>query len=279
MNFLQQYTARLRALAVRHNAKPECNVGLCVGLDTSIDKLPNEFPSTLEGMLAFNQMIVSATADFATAYKINSAFYEQYGAKGWECMERTVQMIPQDMVSILDAKRGDIGNTSSAYAEAFFSAMNVSALTVAPYMGYDSVEPFLRYKDKFTFVLALTSNQGAFDFQYRSSADGEPLYAAVIKKVRTWTSHNNVGFVVGATKPADLAAIRTIAPHECLLIPGVGAQGGDIAEVLKANANAPALINVSRGIIYADNTGYASHSEAVRASAEYYYRIFTGLVG
>ena len=227
---------------------------LCVGLDTDINKLPAHLPKTKAGILEFNQAIINATKDFAVAYKINTAFYEQLGSVGWEIMEKTCKMLPENCFSIADAKRGDIGNTSTMYAKAFFETLDFDSVTVAPYMGRDSVEPFLQFKDKVTIVLGLTSNMGSADFQ-TNSAYTPALYKTVLKTVAQWGTPDNLMFVVGATKAEALQEIRTIVPHHFLLIPGVGAQGGNAQEVCKNGANSKGglLINSSRGILYASN--------------------------
>ncbi len=244
---------------------------LCVGLDTDIKKLPEPIEKSTRGMYYFNKAIIDATKEVAAAYKINTAFYEQYGIKGLEMLFATLDMIPKDAFLILDAKRGDIGNTSTAYAKAFFEDMNADALTVAPYMGSDSIKPFLEYTDKFTFLLALTSNEGSYDFQRLISA-GKPIYKHVTDVSATWANHKKLGYVVGATHPDELAKLRGEHPTRVFLIPGVGAQGGDIEAVLSANKGVPSLINVSRGIIYASSgEDYAS---AAKAQAEYYAGLF-----
>lgn len=244
---------------------------LCVGLDTDMDKLPEPMAKSTSGMYYFNKEIIEATKDFAVAYKINTAFYEQYGLKGWEILKATVDMIPKDAFLILDAKRGDIGNTSAAYAKAFFEDMRADALTVAPYMGSDSIKPFLEYTDKFVFLLALTSNAGSFDFQ-RLISGGKPLYKHVTEISANWADCTNLGFVVGATHPDELAELRAEHRDRVFLIPGVGAQGGDIEAVLAANKGKPSLINVSRGIIYASSG--EDFASAARAKAEYYAGLF-----
>lgn len=225
---------------------------LCVGLDTDISKLPDSLSKDTNGMLAFNKAIIQATQDYAVAYKINTAFYEQYGSKGWGVLEKTKNLIPNHTLSIADAKRGDIGNTSSMYARAFFENMDFDAVTVAPYMGYDSVKPFLKFEDKITIVLGLTSNGGSVDFQ-TNEIYKPPVYKTVLEKVSNWGTPENLMFVIGATKANALEEIRKIVPDHFLLIPGVGAQGGNAEDVCKhgMNKNGGLLINSSRGIIYA----------------------------
>jgi orotidine-5'-phosphate decarboxylase len=238
---------------------------LCVGLDTDIGMLPTGFSKDTDGILAFNKEIIAATKEFAVAYKINTAFYEQLGSKGWQVLEKTKELIPINTLSIADAKRGDIGNTSTMYAKAFFETMDFDALTVAPYMGFDSVEPFLKFDKKITIVLGLTSNMGSADFQ-TNTLYTPPLYKTVLEKVARWGNPDNLMFVVGATKAAALTEIRTIVPNHFLLVPGVGAQGGSAAEVCENGKNdiGGLLINSSRGIIYA--SGGADFAE--RASQE-----------
>ena len=225
---------------------------LCVGLDTSIDKIPQHLQSHPEAVFEFNKQIIDATKDLCVAYIINTAFYEALGVAGWQALEKTVAYIPSTHFTIADAKRGDIGNTSNQYAKAFFETIPFDALTVAPYMGSDSVKPFLDYKDKWTIVLGLTSNEGSADFQ-QQRVGTEFLYETVIKKTAEWGTIQNLMFVVGATKADEIASIRKNIPDHFLLIPGVGFQGGSLAEVSKygLNEDCGLLINVSRAIIYA----------------------------
>jgi len=238
-----------------------------VGLDTDITKLPEGISKDTEGILQFNKEIINATKDFAVSYKINTAFYEQLGSKGWNIIEKTREMIPSNTLSIADAKRGDIGNTSTMYAKAFFETMDFDALTVAPYMGYDSVEPFLKFNNKITIVLGLTSNKGSADFQTNPICD-PPLYKTVLERISKWGTPENLMFVIGATKAEALVKIRQIVPDHFLLIPGVGAQGGSASEVCKNGKNALGglLINSSRGIIYASSG--RDFAEAARAEAQ-----------
>ncbi len=240
---------------------------LCVGLDIDIQKLPNGFSKDTKGMLAFNQEIINATKDYAVAYKLNTAFYEQLGSEGWQALEKTREMLPDNALSIADAKRGDIGNTSTMYAKAFFETMDFDALTVAPYMGFDSVEPFLKFENKITIVLGLTSNQGSADFQ-TNERYSPPLYQTVLERVSQWGNTDNLMFVVGATKAHALQKIRKIVPNHFLLIPGVGAQGGSADEVCEHGKNdvGGLLINSSRGIIYASSG--ADFAEVARAKAK-----------
>lgn len=238
-----------------------------MGLDTDISKLPEGISKDTEGILQFNKEIINATKDFAVSYKINTAFYEQLGSKGWNIIEKTREMIPSNTLSIADAKRGDIGNTSTMYAKAFFETMDFDALTVAPYMGYDSVEPFLKFNNKITIVLGLTSNKGSADFQTNPICD-PPLYKTVLERISKWGTPENLMFVIGATKAEALVEIRQIVPDHFLLIPGVGAQGGSAREVCKNGKNALGglLINSSRGIIYASSG--RDFAEAARAEAQ-----------
>ncbi|MDI1235693.1 MAG: orotidine-5'-phosphate decarboxylase [bacterium] len=227
---------------------------LCVGLDTDMNKLPVDIERSMDGMLKFNRAIIDSTKRYAVCYKINTAFYEQYGAKGWECMEATLNSIPSECLTIADAKRGDIGNTSSMYARAFFENMDFDAITVAPYMGEDSLKPFFEFKGKWVICLGLTSNVGSKDFQ-SLKVNGKYLYEQVIETVSEWGTTDNLMFVTGATKASDLKHIRTIVPNHFLLVPGVGAQGGSVADVCTnaANADGGLLINASRSILYASN--------------------------
>lgn len=225
---------------------------LCVGLDTSIEKIPAHLKLDPDAVFQFNKQIINVTKDLCVAYKINTAFYEANGVKGWEAMEQTVNYIPSTHFKIADAKRGDIGNTSSQYAKAFFEVLNFDAITVAPYMGADSIQPFLEYENKWTIVLGLTSNKGSEDFEQLKTGENY-LYEAVIKKVSEWGNKENLMFVVGATKASDLSSIRKIVPDNFLLIPGVGFQGGSLADVSKygLNKDGGLLVNASRAIIYA----------------------------
>ena len=229
---------------------------LCVGLDTDIAKIPRHLLPGADPVFQFNKQIIDATKDLCVSYKINTAFYEAMGVKGWESLERTVNYIPHEHFKIADAKRGDIGNTSSQYAKAFFETLPFDAVTVAPYMGEDSVRPFLEYENKWTIVLGLTSNAGSNDFQQLALSgknNGGLLYETVLHKVASWGNPSNLMFVVGATKASDLARIRSIIPDHFLLVPGVGAQGGSLEEVSKygLNKDCGLLVNASRAIIFA----------------------------
>jgi len=235
---------------------------LCVGLDTDINKIPAFLTEKFENpILEFNKRIIDATKDYCVAYKPNIAFYECMGPSGWETLKATLEYIPKDIFTIADAKRGDIGNTANMYAKTFYETYNFDSVTVAPYMGSDSVLPFLEFKDKWTILLALTSNDGALDFQFENLKDGQPLYKKVLRTSKEWGSDENMMYVVGATKSESLKEIREIIPNHFLLVPGVGAQGGSLAEVCKfgLNDDIGLLINSSRGIIYASQgEGYAA---------------------
>ena len=230
---------------------------LCIGLDVDINKIPEHLLKENDPIFAFNKAIIDATHHLCVAYKPNTAFYEAYGIKGWRALEKTIHYLNEkhpEIFTIADAKRGDIGNTSTMYAKAFFEDLAFDSVTVAPYMGKDSIEPFLAFEDKHTILLALTSNQGAFDFQTKT-VDGKELYKQVLETSKTWKNTENLMYVVGATKAEYLADIRNIIPDSFLLVPGVGAQGGNLQEVCKygMNDSVGLLINSSRGIIYASN--------------------------
>jgi orotidine-5'-phosphate decarboxylase len=238
---------------------------LCVGLDTDVAKFPIVFEQIPSNIALFNKAIIEATANLVCAYKFNFAFYEQYGALGMEALRKSVEYIPNNVITIADAKRGDIGNTSTAYARAIFEEMNFDAITVSPYMGKDSVEPFLSYDNKIVFILALTSNSGSSDFQ-RLESGGKPIYRHVIEAAETWNTKATLGFVVGATHPLELKEIREYSPNSVMLIPGIGSQGGDAVATMEANGQSPAIVNVSRGIIYAsqgENFASKAREEAI----------------
>ncbi|MEY4928102.1 MAG: orotidine-5-phosphate decarboxylase [Bacteroidota bacterium] len=243
---------------------------LCVGLDTDISKIPRHLHGSDDPIFAFNKAIIDATADFCVAYKPNIAFYESLGSKGWASLERTIDYIPKTHFTIADAKRGDIGNTSKLYAKAFFETMNFDAITVAPYIGIDSVEPFLDFADKWVILLGLTSNKGSADFQLqRLDTTNEYLFEHVLRTAQTWGTPDNLMFVVGATHPERVAEIRKIAPESFLLVPGVGAQGGDLAGVSRYGLNelGGLLVNSSRDIIYASAGEDFAEIAAIRAKA------------
>lgn len=230
---------------------------LCVGLDTDMQRIPSHLKKEADPIFAFNKQIIDATIDYTVAYKPNIAFYEALGAKGWESLEKTIEYIPDHLFTIADAKRADIGNTSTMYAKAFFEQMNFDSITVSPYMGKDSITPFLEFDRKWVIILAATSNPGSFDFQNLIvEDDSEKLHERVIRKSSEWGKPNNIMYVVGATRVESLVNIRRLIPDHFLLIPGVGAQGGDLASVCKYGMNRQCglLVNSSRGIIYADST-------------------------
>jgi orotidine-5'-phosphate decarboxylase len=232
---------------------------LCVGLDTDIKKIPAHLLSEEDPIFAFNKAIIDATAPYCIAYKPNLAFYESMGVKGWIAFEKTVEYIKTnypDQFIIADAKRGDIGNTSAMYARTFFEEMNLDSVTVAPYMGEDSVTPFLTYEGKWVILLALTSNKGSHDFQLTTDTEGERLFEKVLRKSQEWASDEQMMYVVGATQGRAFEDIRKIVPHHFLLVPGIGAQGGSLEEVCKYGMNSTCglIVNSSRAIIYADKT-------------------------
>lgn len=256
---------------------------LCVGLDSDITKLPPHLKDKKDGVVAFNKAIIDATLPYCVSYKINTAFYESQGLKGWEIMKETLDYIPKTHFTIADAKRGDIGNTSTQYAKAFFEALNFDAITVAPYMGEDSIRPFLEYENKVTIVLGLTSNLGSNDFQqllleeYDESLTMVPhitqgsvekrLYEHVLERVSSWGTTENLMFVVGATQAAELEKIRNIVPNHFLLVPGVGAQGGSLKDVSRfgLNKSVGLLVNASRAIIFASGGEDFANQAAVVA--------------
>ncbi len=238
---------------------------LCIGLDSDITKIPKHLLDRPDPVFAFNSQIIDATKEYCVSYKINTAFYEAMGAKGWETMEKTIDHIPSTHFTIADAKRGDIGNTSSQYAKTFFEVLNFDAVTVAPYMGEDSVKPFLEYEGKWTILLGLTSNPGAKDFEMQKTGD-EYLYEKVLKTASGWGTPENLMFVIGATHPALFEKIRKLVPDHFFLVPGVGRQGGSLKEVsLRArNKDLGLLVNLSRAIIYAsDKEDFALQAGAI----------------
>jgi orotidine-5'-phosphate decarboxylase len=260
------------------------NSYLCVGLDTDITKIPKHLQQNKNAIVDFNKAIIDATKDYCVSYKLNTAFYEALGSKGWDAMEETVNYIPSSHLKIADAKRGDIGNTSSQYAKAFFETLKFDAITVAPYMGEDSIRPFLEYEEKWTIVLGLTSNKGVADFEMQrlvnekqgvgrgdtnhgdTNQGNEYLYEHVLKTVSQWGTKENLMFVVGATQASELENIRKIIPDNFLLVPGVGFQGGSLAETSKygMNNDCGLLVNASRAIIYAGNgENYAEEAKAI----------------
>lgn len=244
---------------------------LCVGLDTDIKKIPQHLLTEEDPIFAFNKAIIDATADLCVAYKPNLAFYESLGLEGWKAFEKTVRYLKEnypDQFIIADAKRGDIGNTSEMYARSFFEHLDIDAVTVAPYMGEDSVKPFLNYEGHWVIVLGLTSNKGSQDFQFTTDAQGERLFEKVLRVTQTWATNDQLMFVVGATQGKLFTDVRRIAPDHFLLVPGVGAQGGSLQEVAQYGMNdrCGLLVNSSRGIIYADKS--EAFAEAARREAE-----------
>ena len=248
---------------------------LCIGLDVDLTKIPPHLLATEDPIFEFNKAIIDATNDLCVSYKPNTAFYEAYAIKGWQSLQKTIDYINTNypnIFTIADAKRGDIGNTSTMYAKAFFEDLNFDSVTVAPYMGKDSVEPFLAFENKHTIMLALTSNEGAFDFQTLNT-NGQELYKTVLETSKNWKNSQNLMYVAGATKAEYFTGIRKIVPNSFLLVPGVGAQGGSLAEVCKygMTENVGLLINSSRGIIYASNgTDFAekAREEALKLQQE-----------
>jgi len=230
---------------------------LCVGLDTDITKIPKQLLSETDPVFAFNRAIIDATKDHCVAYKINTAFYEALGLKGWAAMEKTVNYIGEEHFKIADAKRGDIGNTSDQYAKAFFETLPYDSVTVAPYMGEDSVKPFLQYPGKWAIVLGLTSNAGAKDFELQQAGNNELLYEKVFRTVSGWGTPDNLMFVVGATRAEEFTNIRKLTPGHFYLVPGVGAQGGSLRDISEKamNKDCGLLVNASRAIIYASGGG------------------------
>ncbi|MGM0530637.1 MAG: orotidine-5'-phosphate decarboxylase [Bacteroidota bacterium] len=243
---------------------------LCVGLDSDWNKIPEHLKKEKDPVFKFNKAIVEATHKFCVAYKINTAFYEALGSGGWKTLEQTATYIREyhpEIFLIADAKRGDIGNTAKKYAQAFFSTLNFDAITIGPYMGRDSVQPFLEFEDKWVIILGLTSNQGASDFQYfYSDAEKQHLFEKVIAASAKWGSKDNTMFVFGATKAERLAHIRKIIPHHFLLVPGVGAQGGSLEEVSRQGMNHQGglLVNASRSIIFADSSEQFAESAGAK---------------
>ncbi|HEX5153687.1 MAG TPA: orotidine-5'-phosphate decarboxylase [Parafilimonas sp.] len=252
---------------------------LCIGLDTDNTKIPKHLQSVPDAVVQFNKAIIDATKDHCIGYKINTAFYEVYGIKGWEILEQTLEHIPPTHFKIADAKRGDIGNTSAQYAKTFFETYTFDAVTVAPYMGEDSIRPFLEYANKFTIVLGLTSNKGANDFEYLKTSSGKYFYEEVITKISTWATPENLMFVVGATRAKELENIRKIVPDNFLLIPGIGAQGGSLEEVSRygINKDCGLIVNVGRSVIYAADDKTFAESAAI-AAQEYHQEMKNYLI-
>lgn len=242
---------------------------LCVGLDTDMEKIPKHLLTDEDPVFAFNKAIIDATKDYTVSYKINTAFYEAQGLKGWISLGKTLDYIPKDIFTIADAKRGDIGNTAEQYARTFFHTYPFDSVTVAPYMGKDSVQPFLQFDGHWAIVLGLTSNAGSADFQLQPSGD-ELVYEKVLKTVATWGTPENLMFVIGATRKEQLQHVREMLPEHFFLIPGVGAQGGDVPTVCEnaLNKDGGILINVSRGVIYV-SSGTDFAEKAAEAAKEY----------
>ncbi len=240
---------------------------LCVGLDSDIEKLPKGFSKNAQGVIDFNKAIIDATSPYCVSYKINTAFYEAQGVKGWQAMEETLAHIPSTHFTIADAKRGDIGNTSDQYAKTFFEVLPFDAITVAPYMGKDSIDPFLAYTNKCTIVLGLTSNIGSQNFEQQKLASGQFLYESVLEQVASWGTADQIMFVVGATKAKEFESIRKIIPAHFILVPGVGAQGGSLEEVTKYGKNKEIglLVNASRAIIFASSENDFAEKAAMSA--------------
>lgn len=241
---------------------------LCVGLDTDLDKMPKFLLDFEDPIFEFNKRIIDATKDLCVAYKPNIAFYECLGSKGWDALKKTVDYIPDEIFTIADAKRGDIGNTSKYYAKTFFEDMNFDSVTVAPYMGEDSVTPFLEFEGKWVILLALTSNKGSNDFQQFMNAKGKRLFEEVVERSSKWGDAGQLMYVVGATREETIGEVRKAAPDHFFLVPGVGAQGGSLEDVTKFgwNQDCGLLVNSSRGIIYAGND--ENFGDAARASAK-----------
>ncbi len=239
---------------------------LCIGLDTDLERIPKHLLADPDPVFAFNKAIIDATLDLCVSYKINTAFYEAMGLKGWEAMEKTVRYIPDTHFKIADAKRGDIGNTSTQYAKAFLENLPFDSITIAPYMGEDSVKPFLAYPGKWGIVLGLTSNKGADDFERLQLASGGPLFESVLKTVATWGTPDNLMFVIGATQADAFTRIREILPDHFFLVPGVGTQGGSLKDISERamNADCGLLVNVSRAVIYAsEKDDFATEARAI----------------
>jgi len=248
---------------------------LCVGLDTELNKIPKHLQQQPNAVLHFNKAIIDATKDYCVSYKINTAFYEAMGSKGWDILEATLHYIPHTHFTIADAKRGDIGNTAAQYAKAFFETLPFDAVTVAPYMGEDSIKPFLEYTHKTTIVLGLTSNKSSEDFEQltvvpktNQGTSSKKLYELVIETIASWATPNQLMFVVGATKASEMKHIREIVPEHFFLVPGVGTQGGSLKEVAEFgwNHQAGLLVNVSRAILYADITENFQQMAAIEAA-------------
>ena len=251
---------------------------LCVGLDTDLKKIPSHLLKSTDPVFEFNRQIIDATREFAVDYKHNIAFYEALGPAGWESLKKTIDYIPATCFTIADAKRGDIGNTSALYAKAFFETYNFDSITVAPYMGEDSVTPFFTYKDKWVILLAHTSNSGSSDFQLIPSEEGTPLYEQVIERSQEWGTPENLMYVVGATRADKMKSIRKLAPDHFFLIPGIGAQGGDLAAISTDGLTKECglLVNSARAIIYASSK--EDFADAARSEAHMLQREMSALL-
>lgn len=247
---------------------------LCVGLDTDITLIPSRFKAEKDPIFAFNKAVIDATLPYTVAYKPNIAFYEALGPAGWESLQKTMEYMPKDVFSIADAKRGDIGNTATKYAQTFFeparAGFDFDSVTVAPYMGEDSVTPFLQFENKWVILLALTSNPGSNDFQQMKDENGIPFYENVMRKSMEWGNKDQLMFVIGATRTDYIAKVREIAPDNFFLVPGVGAQGGSLSDVAKfgMNSRVGLLVNSSRGIIYAGDDTFLSAARGAKKVQE-----------
>ncbi len=256
----------MTALEKLKKAQEETNSLICAGLDSDTEKMPPHLAKKgIDGILEFNKTIIDAVSSHVCAFKLNFAFYERYGAEGFEVLKKTFDYIPEGHFKIADAKRGDIGNTSENYARACFEYFGADSATIMPYMGMDAAAPFLKYEDKLNFLVTLSSNPGSEDFQ-RLVSNGQPLFASVLEKAISVSKKENLGFVIGATYPEELEHIRESAPERVFLIPGIGVQGGRIPEVISANKGGPCLIAVSRAIIYASSD--KNFAEAAEAAAK-----------
>lgn len=258
------FTEKLKAIQRKNNSL------LCIGLDTDIKKIPKHLLKTDDPQFEFNKIVIEATHDLVCAYKLNLAFYEEHGSKGWDTILKTLELIPSDVITIADGKRGDIGNSSEKQASALLTNMNFSAATVNPYMGYDAVEPFIRSPEKGAFILAVTSNPGSKDFQYMKTG-GKYLYEHIVLKTKKWNKYHNIGLVVGATRASEIKRIRNHVPDMPFLIPGVGAQKGDLEQSVRYGCDKNgegAIINIGRAIIY--NSMQKQFAKKVREAAEHY---------
>ncbi|MEM7549983.1 MAG: orotidine-5'-phosphate decarboxylase [Bacteroidota bacterium] len=244
---------------------------LCVGLDTDLSKIPKHLLKENDPVFEFNKQIIDATIDHCVGYKPNLAFYESLGASGWESLQKTIEYIPDELFTIADAKRGDIGNTAKKYAEAFFERMNFDSVTIAPYMGRDSVDPFLQYEGKWSIILGLTSNESSTDFEELNLESGIALFEEVLSKASSWGTDDQLMFVIGATKPDKFQLVRKTIPNHFLLVPGIGAQGGDLDSISRIgfNDHCGLLVNSSRSIIYAsDDKNFGASAKKAAANVQ-----------